>query len=323
MTRVSSFGQQQLLIQAIQQNQSRVFEAQRQIATGRETDEYRGLAGETSTLLGSKSFLSRIEGYQQTIDTISGRLDANEVQVNGIITAMEEVQESIRTALANNQAEGIPELVKSTFSFIVNSLNTNIDGTFLFSGSRTGTAPVVDGVRTIEQLQDLVDPNSDGVLENPVSDAFQNTSISSQARIADGVDLEFGILADDLGSAAFAVLQDIYSYDLGTNPSSTGPLQGQLDDDRFSYLQSQIGAIESVIDDIRQIQVENGLAFERLDVIDQQHADTNVFLQTFIADVEDVDIAEAVTRLNNDNVALEASYQSIASLNSLSLLNFL
>ncbi|MEX0300304.1 MAG: flagellin [Kordiimonas sp.] len=48
-----------------------------------------------------------------------------------------------------------------------------------------------------------------------------------------------------------------------------------------------------------------------------------MFLETFIADLEDVDIAEAVTRLNNDQVALEASYRSIGSLSQLSLLRFL
>ena len=323
MVRVSSFGQQQLLIEAIQQNQSRVFDAQRQIATGRETDEYRGLAGETATVLGSSSFLSRIESYQGTIDTISGRLDANDVQVSTIIEALENVQDNIRIGLANGQVEGLPEQIQSSFQLIVNAVNTNIDGTFLFSGSRTGTAPIIDGINTIEDLQAQVDPNSDGTLENPIDTVFQNTSVAFQARIADGVDLEFGILADDVVGNAFAQLQEIWAYHEGIDPASTGPLRGQIDDTQFAFLQNQVTALETVITEIRQIEVANGLAFERLDVVDQQHKDTAVFLETFIAEMQDVDIAEAVTRLNNDNVALEASFRSISSLNNLSLLNFL
>lgn len=323
MVRVSSFGQQQLLINAIQQNQGRVFEAQRQIATGRETDEFRGIAGETTTLLGSKSFLSRTETYQQTIATISGRLDANAVQISGIADALIQIQESIRTAVANDQAEGLPELIDSTFRFLLNSVNANIDGTFLFAGSRTGTAPVSENIRSIQDLQAFVDPNSDGILDNPVRDIFENSDTAFQARIADGVDLQFGILADDLANDAFSQLQQIWAWHTGVDPASTGPLQGELDDAQFSFLQDQVGILDKIISGIRQIEVQNGLAFERLDVVDQQHKDTELFLQTFISGIEDVDIAEAITRLNNDNFALQASFQSIASLNNLSLLNFL
>ncbi|MEX0300719.1 MAG: hypothetical protein AB3N28_16710, partial [Kordiimonas sp.] len=104
MTRVSSFGQQQVLIRSIMDNQQKVFEDQRQISTGKKTDEYRGLAGETSTVLGSRSFKSRVDTYQQSIKTIKGKLDANDVQVGGVITAMEKLKETIQTTLANGQA---------------------------------------------------------------------------------------------------------------------------------------------------------------------------------------------------------------------------
>lgn len=53
--RVSSFGQQQLLVQGLQKNQKDVFTAQQQITTGKKTDEFRGLAGQVGTLLGARS----------------------------------------------------------------------------------------------------------------------------------------------------------------------------------------------------------------------------------------------------------------------------
>ena len=42
-----------------------------------------------------------------------------------------------------------------------------------------------------------------------------------------------------------------------------------------------------------------------------------------ISDIEDVDMASAVTRLNGDQTALQASYKVMAQLSQLSLLNFL
>lgn len=305
MVRISSFGQQQVLIRSIMNNQQEVFEGQRQISTGKKTDEYRGLAGQTGTVLGSRSFKSRIETYQQTIDTIRGKLDANDVQIEGVLDAMDKMKETIQTTLANGQAEGFSEMLTQTFKFVSNALNTNFDGTYLFSGAKTGTEPV--NVTTLADLDGLAS----------VSDAFDNGSVAFEAKIADGVELEFGLLASDLGEGVFQELLDLYQFD------QSDPLQGELSATQFSFLQGQMASLETAIDNLRQIHVTNGLAFERLEVVDEQHTDTAVFLEKFISDVEDVDIAEAVTKLNNDQLALEASYRSISSLSQLTLLQFL
>ncbi len=306
MVRVSSFGQQQLLIRSIMNNQQKLFDGQRQIATGKKTDEYRGLAGETGTVLGARSFKSRVDTYQQTIATIRGKLDANDVQLEGILGAMDKMKETIQTTLANGQAEGFSEMLGQTFKFVVNSLNTNFDGTYLFSGAKTGSQPV-----SVADLPALAGLGS-------VAEAFDNGNVAFEARIADGVDLEFGLLADDVAGGIFQEMLDLYDFDVNTEE-----FQGELSQAQFTFLQGQLASLDTAIDNLRQIHVSNGLAYERLEVVDDQHADTAVFLETFISDLEDVDIAEAVTRLNNDQVALEASYRAIGSLSQLSLLNFL
>ena len=307
MVRVSSFGQQQVLIRGIMDNQQKVFEGQRQISTGKKHEDYQGLAGQTNTVLGSRSFKSRIESYQQTIDTIKGKLDANDVQVGGIIDAVESLKEAVQITLANGQAEGFSELLDQTFQFISNGLNTNFDGTYLFAGADTGSVPV-----NVTQLPDLAALGS-------VADAFDNSSEAFKAKIADGVDLKFGITADEIGTDVFTEILALYNIDQG----ASGPIQGELTSTQFGLLQTQLGSLDNAIDGLRQVQVKNGLASERLGVVEAQHADTVVFLEVFIADIEDVDIAGAVTKLNNDQVALEASYRAIGSLSQLSLLNFI
>lgn len=303
--RVSSFGQQQLLVRSIFDNQSALFESQRQVSTGKKADDFKGLAGETGTILGARSFKSRIETYQQTIDTIRGKLDANDVQIGGVLDGMEDLKESIQTILANGQAQGFEELIEQTFRFTVNSLNTNFDGTYLFSGAETGTQPV--NVSTLAELSAA--PST--------ADVFDNAAIAFEARIADGVNLEFGLLASDLATGIFDELKALYDQHQLT------PFEDEIDQTQFDFLQNSLQTLTTAIDDLRRDHVSNGLAFERLEVIDQQHTDSVVFLETFIADLEDVNIAEAVTRLNNNQVALEASYQAITSLNQLSLLQFL
>jgi len=303
--RVSSFGQQQLLVRSIITNQSRLFEDQRQVSTGKKADDFKGLAGQTGTILGARSFKSRIETYEQTIATIRGKLDANDVQIGGVLDGMEDLKENIQTVLANGQALGFEELLEQTFRFTVNSLNTNFDGTYLFSGAETGTQPV--NVSTLAELSAA--PST--------ADVFDNAAIAFEARIADGVNLEFGMLASDLATDVFDELKALYDQHQLT------PFEGELDQTQFDFLQSRLQSLSTSIDGLRREHVSNGLSFERLEVINEQHKDSVLFLETFIADLEDVNIAEAVTKLNNDQVALEASYQAISSLNQLSLLRFL
>lgn len=314
MVRVSSFGQQQVLIRSIMDNQTQVFNDQRQISTGKKTDEYRGLAGETGTVLGSRSFKARVETYQSSIKTIKGKLDANDVQVGGIIDAMDKLKDTIKTTLANNQAQGFGEFLDQTFQFVKSSLNTNFDGTYLFSGAETGTKPV--NVDTLTQLSTNVQGGG------TVAQSFDNASIAFEAKVADGVNLNFGVLASDIGQDIFTEMLAIHDYHTGVTAGGTA-IDGELTDTQRSFLAGQLASLEASIDKVRQVQVSNGLNNERLDVVDDQHQDTVVFLETFIADLEDVDIAEAVTRLNNDQVALEASYRAIGSLSQLSLLRFL
>ncbi|GHF25033.1 flagellar hook-associated protein 3 [Kordiimonas sediminis] len=307
MGRISSFGQQQTMVQSLMNNQERVFDGQRKIATGKKTDEYAGLGSDTGTVLGSRAFKSRIEAYQSTITKVRGKLDANDVQLGGMIDSVESLKDNILSALSSNQAEGFSEVLNQTFKFVVNSLNTNFDSGYLFGGVKTGTRPV-----NVSELADLSALPA-------ISDGFDNGTLAFEARVADGVDLEFGILASDVATELFTIIKDLYDFDQG--PS--GPLQGEMDSTQFSFLQTELGNLTNAIDGMRQIQMNNGLIYERIDVVNEQHADTNVFLETFIAEIEDVDMAEVVTRLNNDQVALEASYQAVGSLSQLTLLRFL
>lgn len=307
MVRVSSFGQQQILIQHLMTNQERVFDGQRQVTTGKIADDFAGLAGFTNTSLGARSFSSRTESYEATIKTIRGKMDAYDVQLGGILDVAREFEDFVLTAIGQYTTEGMGPMLSQTYSFISNSLNTSIGGSYIFSGSKTGVVPV--------QETDFVNM----VALPAVSDVFTNSQDKFVGRIADGVEMEFGVLADQVGQDIFTVLKDMQAFHAGGG----GPLDGNLTPVQIDFLKTELANIGNAIAGIQQLQVTNGLGFKRLDVIESQHADTSIFLEKFIADVEDVNMAEAITDLNKDQLALEASYRAISQLGNLSLLNFL
>ncbi|NIR61558.1 MAG: flagellar biosynthesis protein FlgL, partial [Gammaproteobacteria bacterium] len=54
-----------------------------------------------------------------------------------------------------------------------------------------------------------------------------------------------------------------------------------------------------------------------------QHAEQKLYMEEVIADIENVDIAEATARITADQVQLEASFAVTARLSQLNLIDFL
>ena len=66
-----------------------------------------------------------------------------------------------------------------------------------------------------------------------------------------------------------------------------------------------------------------GATEERLGAISRRHGDITVTLTAQLASIEEVDMAETISRLDATKTQLEASYRAIAMVSSLSLANFL
>ena len=57
--------------------------------------------------------------------------------------------------------------------------------------------------------------------------------------------------------------------------------------------------------------------------IAQRHSDVTVTLTTQLASIQEVDMADTITRLDATKTQLEASYRAIAMVQGLSLTNYL
>lgn len=308
MTRVSSFGQTQMLLSGLMQNQVDLFQTQKQINTGRKTDEFQGMAGQTSSLLGAKSLQSRTETFQRILGSIEGQLAANDTQLGAILATARDFQDSILTVIAQDEAAAFAEIMTESFRFIANVLNTKIGGTFIFAGVTTNIPPV-----TSSDISDLIAAVS-------ASDLFQNDGTPLKASVSDGVDIEFGLLADDMALQLFESFKRIAEFH--ANPA-TGPISGKLTTAQRTFLNTEFQALSVAIDQAQSVQVRNGLRQGRLETIRAQHTDTQLFLETFISNIQDVNMAEAVTQLSQNQLALEASFRSFSSITSLSLIDFI
>ncbi|MFZ5609679.1 MAG: hypothetical protein ACOY99_08715 [Pseudomonadota bacterium] len=307
MTRVASFAQSQALLQGILNNQSRIFEAQKQVNTGKKTDEFRGIASQTSTLVGAKSLLARTQSYLNAGAEADRTISAYDVQLNFILENARNLRQTVLEAISNNEAVGFGGILGDAFNLITSALNTKVGGKFLFSGSRSDQPAV-----NTTTLSDLIALPT-------ASDAFDNDQLKASTRVTDGFDLSYGVLAEDIGSGLFASIKRLAEFNAGPG----GPIDGALTAAQRTFLEGELQQLDGAIQTAQNQQVLNGLNAKKLgEVLDLQRGQT-AFLEVFVADIEDVDIAEAITRLNNDRTALEASYRVVGSVSRLSLVQFL
>ena len=74
---------------------------------------------------------------------------------------------------------------------------------------------------------------------------------------------------------------------------------------------------------IEQVQIDLGYDRVLLDTTNKLHKNLIYFLEGAISDVENIDQSETITKLLDDQRALEVSFQSFARIRQLSLVNFI
>ncbi|MFO0454073.1 MAG: flagellar hook-associated protein FlgL [Pseudomonadota bacterium] len=81
--------------------------------------------------------------------------------------------------------------------------------------------------------------------------------------------------------------------------------------------------LDQAIGSVLEVRAEIGGRLQAIDEQQRVNTDVDVELKTLLSSVKDLDYAEALTRLNQQLVGLQASQQSYARLQGLSLFNFL
>ena len=137
--------------------------------------------------------------------------------------------------------------------------------------------------------------------------------------VGDGQSVQVGMLASNIGSSLMATIKSIADFNAG----STGNFATGLTDAQSSFLSGAITQATGAATDVNNASAANGNVYNQLqDAVDTQGAMSTMF-KGFVSNIEDVDMPTAITQLNQNQVALQASLQVAAQLNQVSLLNYL
>lgn len=307
MTRVATFAQSQFLFNELQRIRQQTFETQTQIATGKKAQTFQGLGGDAGVLVSARALDQQTEQFKNQIASVESRLKIQDIHLTTVHEAAEELHQAVLDAIAVDNADGLMVKVENIYERVSALLNTKYDGEYIYSGSLTDV-PSVNG----SQLSDLVAAAT-------ASDVFQNNALQKQVRVDTNIMIEIGVLADDVAGELFGRLKAIADFDAGGG----GPLSGKLTQAQQNFLTGELAALSQAAENAVANTARNGRQIEQAEGALVRHEATDVYVKGLISDIEDVDIAEAITRLNQDQLATEAALNTIAQLSNLTLLNYL
>jgi flagellar hook-associated protein 3 FlgL len=305
--RVGTAANAQFMLAQMQRAQVAVDDSTRQVGSGKVSNSYSGYADKTAAMEVARSAAAHSDANIAAAQQASARLDVQNTQLTQLADIMGKVRDTITNAAGQQDATAFMTEMQGYFDQAVEILNSKDANGYLFAGDRNQTAPV-----TVSTLSDLAALPS-------VSQAFANGTVKSSVRVGDSQTVQVGMLASDLGTQLFSLFQQVAQFDAGAN----GPFDAKTSAAQQSFLESKIPDAAAAATQLNSDTAANGIRYQTVqDTLTRLQA-TSVVYKSFVSNIEDVDVAAALTKLNQTQMALQATYQVTATMNQISLLNYL
>ena len=278
-------------------------------------------------VLGLNQAKSRTEQFQDNINILKSSLQIEETALDAIVNTLQRVRElSIQ---ANNdtydaeQREAISLEIQEHFEAITAFANTtNGNGEFLFGGFSNRDAP-------FENVSGVVHYHGDQ------GQKFLQISATRQVASGDnGFDTFMNVRGSDNGDTAtplanrppmsvFAIVKEL-EVTLSNAPGSGTGIPPELTSDQFHTDMSRIiGNIDVALGKVIDSQSAIGARINAIESQENVNEDYLVQLASTLSDTQDLDYTEAISRLEQQQIGLQASQQTFTRIQGLSLFNFL
>lgn len=287
--------------------QAKLSKVQEQLSTGLQIVKPSDAPDKASLVTRLEAEIARTTSYQDTLKSVNVRLTAEETALKNTSDVMYRIKElSVQAAndtLGSADRQSIA-LEISTLKEQILSLSNSQDsnGNYLFSGSKAGTP--------------AFSKDESGRVTYQGDHARMKVNVGDNRRMnlnIPGSDVFVRVVRDDgkggkVGVDFFQSLDDLVTAIKSTDRTAIQRGIGELDtlQNGVSEGLGQVGADLTVVD------FQNSL-------LDQ----VKLRLETTRSDVQDLDYTEAITRMNKDQLALEAAQSSFAKISQMNLFKFL
>ena len=287
--------------------QGSLAKTQEQLSTGKQITKPSDEPDKASTVTRLESEMARQKSYQETLTTVQTRLTSQETSLRNVSDVLIRIKELTVQAAndtvssADRKAIGL-EIIGLRDQLLSQANAQDTNGNFLFAGSRSTQSPYA------------LDAN--GHITYQGDQSRMKVQVGDNRRMnanTPGSDVFLRVIRDDgkgnqVGVNFFEALKDLSDAIINGLPKDMDRGLGEIDilQQGISNATAQIGSDMSVVD------MQNS-------VLDE----TTLRLKSTLSDVQDLDYTEAITRMNKDQLALEAAQSSFAKIAKLTLFNYI
>lgn len=358
MTNISTLGQALDQITRIKSMQTSLATLQYQVASGKKTNLFKGLGTDVIFSERSRADFTKLDNYINNINVADRRmklmenaLNEMQEQTRNVVNALQ-----VQTQQGEIELESIGDLAGNVYEFLVSLVNSQDGDRYLFGGAETLDKPLTDTgtlsthlntqfslwLATTTDNQQLIDSFKDMAQLPDVVSGYSPALASGNAkgvyvRTDERSELDYTVLANDSGirdilvavSMVKTMTQNIDEVTLDpsddplttiTPPGATNP---ERNDNYYTVLNEATDMMVFALDRLDTLRFELSQKQAQIAQVQENHKNEQATLLATISDVEDVDLNETAVKLNALQVQLEASFRVTASLQGLSLVNFI
>jgi flagellar hook-associated protein 3 FlgL len=296
--RITFSDQHRLTSDGINRAAERLFEWQRQVATGKRIQRASDDPSAAAAASVERGTLASIDQYSETADSANARLTVVDTVLSDIVQQLTSAQVTVLSArgttLTAQQREAKAQELETLRDALFQDLNSSFRGTYVFAGAASTTRPY----------------NKDNA---GVVSSYQGSTVEVAVDIDNGLEVAVGLNGEEL--ARGSEVEDLFQvFDRAIDAARNGDVDelnivaGDLQRafDRATTMQSRVGASLRAVDDGRLRLGESARASEAL-----------------IAALEDTNMAAAVTNMTQAETTYRAALAAAAQMHRLSLMDYL
>lgn len=305
---VSTNAQSMMLVSQLDQDNTALNQTQQQVSSGLVSTTYGGYGDQTAALESAQAAVDRTNSYQTATQLAINQVNLQDTQLTQLSSLASQLQQDITTAVANNSGSTLMASASSIYDQVTQILNSqDSNGNYIYGGDQNNTPPVKTA-----SLSDLASLSS-------VSQAFTSGTVKGSVQVGDGQTVQVGLLASNIGTGILQTLSDITNFNSGSNGNFGATLSGA----QSTFLSNEISVAQSASETVNNVAAQNGDTYQQLQGALTQQQAMNTLYTGFVSNIQNVNMASAISSLNLDQTALQAATEVTAQLGQISLLNYL
>lgn len=304
MSRVADTASHSTLLNNLNRSIVRARDIQVQVSTGKVGLEYSSIGRDSKRLVSLEAERSRADHFIDSNRIVDLRLQ----KMESVVAQVTELATDARTFLVNAghfenaQKLDVQGRMEGFLQTVAGLLNAEQNGRTLFAGGATDTLPV-----DLDQL-----PADGKFLDTADTLYYDGDSQILNHRASDTLSVDYGATAAD---PAFENLIRALKIAETVDPSDPEGTRQRLD--------RAMELVNSSLDGLPDVRGRIGSWRSILEQESTRMQDFTLALDQSVGDIENIDFAEAISRLGEEQAQLQASMAALSRLRQVSLTNFL